>query len=55
MNSQENGLIDTLRTLKDNGSPPNYPEGHGQESYGINSIVTDGYTDKGLTLTMNSL
>ena len=50
MNSQETGFIDTLRTIKNSNSP-----GHAHEGYAKNSIITDGYTDKGLTLTMNSL
>ena len=55
MNSQENGLIDTLRSANHNNTPTRRPEAKVYESYGMNSIVTDELTDKGMTMTMNSL
>ena len=46
--------MDTLRTLNNNNSPLRQPDRRNNDSYAFNSI-RDGFTDKGLTLTMNSL
>ena len=46
--------MDTLRTLNNNNSPLRQPDRRNNDSYVFNSI-RDGFTDKGLTLTMNSL
>ena len=46
--------MDTLRSLNNNNSPLRHPDRRNNDSYVFNSI-RDGFTDKGLTLTMNSL
>ena len=47
--------MDTLRTLNNNNSPLRQQDRRNNDNYVFNSIRNDGFTDKGLTLTMNSL